>query len=259
MNAQEWKHCLKAISDAHDRQAADLADAQARLAHARAEAKHYQDVAQRNLNKRLALEREIHALRAKGGVSTPPSVEREVDRELREAWPGWDNRPDVDITIYSPETQRLIRAGRAWLAAPLSAAPSRDTLSVDSLRRTHESMRADSAMYGAVAGTARRYVSPPSPAEKRRYVVVAPNGSVLPSLYDEQERTHELEKGYRWFRAVEDHGQPKPAEERVTLYIPEFRRGMSGLVYSSSERSRVVDVQRWLAIDARVVREGGAA
>lgn len=102
------------------------------------------------------------------------------------------------------------------------------------------------------------------PAEERRYIVVAPNGSVFSSLYNEQERTHELESGYRWFRVVEDCEQPKPAEERVVeCWVREYNDRGCVFGYASAREAlqggpdcRAHRVA--LPILETVVREGGA-
>lgn len=59
---------------------------------------------------------------------------------------------------------------------------------------------------------------------------------------------------------------PAPADERVTLYVLRNASGKAGEIYTEKEREEwitsSVPIPRgadWLAIDARVVREGGAA
>lgn len=221
------------------------------------------------------LEREVEALRA-----TPPRVEREVDRDLRAALPSHLEWTDPDLYVAGSDRRKAAEAISAWLAEPLSAAPAQDEYTKAAVAFAEEFLKGNAGtltewnaaldawrdIYDARRrGEASAAKVDPAPAEERRYVVVAPNGSVLSGLYNEQERTHELEKGYRWFRAVEDHGQPKPADERVTMYVPVFEDNRTAWFYPESEYRRSAEslksagVMYWLALPATVVREGGAS
>jgi hypothetical protein len=163
---------VSALQDRAMEAEAEVERLKAEIADARAEAKHYMDVAQRELNTRLALDR---ALKSRPAVSwpeamalhsfaqalgekldtlgqstdpdastqrrrtlckllmafresTPPPAapsrpERDVDRELSEALRDWDGTHIAEPIDrqYTPRFARVIKAYRAWLAAPLDA------------------------------------------------------------------------------------------------------------------------------------------
>lgn len=239
--------------------------------------------------------RELEALKA-----APPRVEREVDVKLREVLQSWSDWYDGAAEGANARIE-LGRAADAWLAAPLSAAPAQDELTKaaveyieasfdcpyderrwnaawDRCRALYAARRRGEASADHLRDAAKKVEPAPAieestfdskavafpPAEERRYIVVAPNGSVFSSLYNEQERTHELESGYRWFRVVEDCEQPKPAEERVVeCWVREYNDRGCVFGYASAREAlqggpdcRAHRVA--LPILETVVREGGA-
>lgn len=170
---------------------------------------------------------ELEALKA-----APARVEREVESELRTAMaahPTWALSDDVLRGNVADETMRLILAGRAWLAAPLSAAPAQDEYTKAAVKYADEAVRSN---FDA----------------NHRYDLVP--WQTLCKLYAARQR------GDARAAKVE----PAPAEERVMVYAKLRPDGTaSPAIWSELDRRNegTLDGEKWLALTATVVREGG--
>lgn len=275
-----------------------------------AQAKSHAEEGERWSREMGELKRELEALKA-----APARVEREVESELRTAMaahPTWALSDDVLRGNVADETMRLILAGRAWLAAPLSAAPAQDEYTKAAVKYAEASLRYQKRRSGAASeleSDAYQAFLPLYDARKRGDVgaakvepakscddVIRLSASEVQSghyrvrwaeglieqlpcghegrnswlmNYGVKEEAKALREGRQlgWDEQTQSatlaHAakvEPAPAEERVTLYVRQFASGEIGIMYSQSERERepaLIDGDRWLALEATVVREGG--
>ena len=189
-------------------------------------------------------------------------AELEVERERSGEWvSAWHNLDRVMVEFgmdkkAQPQEAEVWLRGRLLRIAELERelAALKDALILDASQLGAAQLDEYTNVAVASSEAAARWHDDPCDDHRRRESDIT--WRLFRALYDARKRG---DASAEHLREVTKKVDPAPADERVTLYIPEFQRGMSGLVYSSSERSRVVDVKRWIAFDARVVREGGAA